>query len=126
MIFFLLATVLFVTVGYAQDQKKQGAVIYAAQTDHDFGKIKEADGKVSHVFVVKNTGTKPLVLTRVVASCGCTTPEYEKEPIMPGEEGKIKITFNPEGRPGQFIKTIAVYSNGMDGAYVLRIKGVVI
>lgn len=104
---------------------QQGAVITAVDADYDFGTIKENNGKVSHTFLIKNTGSAPLVLTRVVAACGCTTPEYSTEPIAPGKEGKILVTFNPAGRPGQFVKTIAVYSNGKDGSYILRIKGVV-
>ncbi|MDO4706883.1 MAG: DUF1573 domain-containing protein [Porphyromonadaceae bacterium] len=104
---------------------QQGAVIMAKETEHDFGVIKESNGKVSHTFVIKNTGSAPLVLTRVVAACGCTTPEYSTEPIAPGKEGKILVTFNPVGRPGQFVKTIAIYSNGKDGSYILRVKGLV-
>ncbi|KGN86400.1 MULTISPECIES: DUF1573 domain-containing protein [unclassified Porphyromonas] len=116
---------LLVFLGVAVAQAPKGAVISAEQTDYDFGVIKEANGKVSHTFVIKNTGTAPLVLTRVVAACGCTTPEYNTEPIAPGKEGKIVVTFNPAGRPGQFVKTIAVYSNGRDGSFTLRVKGVV-
>lgn len=114
----------FVGFAYAQ-QPQQGASISAKETEHDFGVIKESNGKVSHTFVIKNTGSAPLVITRVVAACGCTTPEYSTEPIAPGKEGKIVVTFNPLGRPGQFVKTIAVYSNGRDGSYTLRIKGLV-
>lgn len=110
-------------VSFAQAQRS--AVISASKTDHDFGVIKESAGKVTHTFVIKNAGNAPLVLTRVVASCGCTTPEYSTEPIAPGQEGRIVVSFNPAGRPGQFLKTIAVYSNGRDGAFTLRIKGVV-
>lgn len=123
LMFLLFASLLFISVGVAQNK---GATISAQKTEHDFGKIKEVDGLVSYVFKIKNTGSKPLVLSRVVASCGCTTPEYSQEPIAPGAEGEIKIVFNPAGRLGQFVKTIAVYSNGMDGAYILRIKGEVI
>lgn len=123
---FYVFAFLLVLVGFAQAQQpKQGAVITAKESEHDFGVIKEANGKVSHTFVIKNTGTAPLVLTRVVAACGCTTPEYSTEPIAPGKEGKILVTFNPLGRPGPFVKTIAVYSNGKDGSYTLRIKGLV-
>lgn len=114
----------FVGFAYAQ-QPQQGAFISAKETEHDFGVIKESNGKVSHTFVIKNTGSAPLVITRVVAACGCTTPEYSTEPIAPGKEGKIVVTFNPLGRPGLFVKTIAVYSNGRDGSYTLRIKGLV-
>lgn len=123
MLFALTALVLLLGVAVAQGSK--GAEISVATPDHDFGNITESAGKVSHTFSFKNTGTAPLVITRVIASCGCTTPQYSNEPIAPGKEGKIVVTFDPAGRPGQFLKTIAVYSNGKDGATTLRVKGVV-
>ena len=90
---------------------------------HDFGTIKEADGKVSHTFEVSNTGDMPLVITRVIASCGCTTPEWPKEPVAPGKKAQIKVTFDPAGRPGPFTKTISVYSNGKTGSFIMNIRG---
>lgn len=123
LLYILSAICLFVGIAFAQSTK--GAVISAAKPEHDFGVIKEANGKVTHTFVVKNTGTAPLVITRVVTTCGCTTPKYDSEPIAPGKEGKIVVSYNPAGRPGQFVKTIAVYSNGFDGGFRLHIKGVV-
>ncbi|MDF9829311.1 DUF1573 domain-containing protein [Parabacteroides sp. PF5-6] len=99
------------------------AVIAADQATHDFGEIKEVDGKVSHAFVIKNTGDQPLVITRVIASCGCTTPEWTKEPIAPGKTGTIQVTFDPAHRPGTFAKTMSVYSNGKTGSFILTIRG---
>ena len=119
-IIFIFMAILLAT-GMASAQKK--AVIAADETSHDFGQIKEADGKVSATFVVKNTGDAPLVITRVIASCGCTTPEWTKEPIAPGASGDIKITYDPKGRPGPFYKTISIFSNGKKGSYTLAIKG---
>ena len=87
---------ILLATGMASAQKK--AVIAADETSHDFGQIKEADGKVSATFVVKNTGDAPLAITRVIASCGCTTPEWTKEPIAPGQTGDIKITYDPKGK----------------------------
>ena len=107
------------------DNKSSDAQIEAVETEFDFGTIKEVDGPVSHTFIIKNTGSSPLVLTRVVASCGCTKPEFQTAPIAPGKTSAIKVTYNPAGRPGQFVKTISIYSNGKDGSYILRIKGVV-
>ena len=107
------------TMVYAQDK----AVISSDKTTHDFGKIKEADGPVSYTFKIDNTGNGPLILTRVIASCGCTTPEWTKEPIAAGKSGEIKITYNPKDRPGPSVKTISVYSNGKTGSFVLTIKG---
>jgi hypothetical protein len=67
-----------------------------------------------------------LVINRVQASCGCTTPTWTKEPIEPGKSGSIVVTYNPLGRPGIFVKTITVYSNATDEQTVLIIKGDVI
>lgn len=116
---FMFMAILLAT-GIAQ---AQGAIISAETTMHDFGVIKEADGKVSHTFKISNTGDKPLVITRVIASCGCTTPEWPKEPIAPGKTGEIKVTFDPAGRPGPFTKTISIYSNGKKGSFIMNIRG---
>lgn len=123
---FVIAS-LFLLVGalVGQNTDKKGAVITAEKTEFNFGTIKEVNGIVSHVFIIKNEGNAPLVITRVSASCGCTKPEFSTEPIAPGKESKIKVSYNPAGRPGQFTKSIAVYSNGKDGAFVLQIKGIV-
>ncbi len=118
-----ILSILAVCVTFAVAQKPKGAIISSAQPEHDFGVVKEANGPVVHTFVIKNIGTKPLVLTRVIAACGCTTPEYNPEPIAPNQERKISVKFNPAGRPGPFIKSIAIYSNGKDGSFTLRIKG---
>lgn len=111
----------------AQEVQKQtkGAAISAPEEQFDFGTIKEADGPVTHAFTLKNVGNAPLVITRASASCGCTKPKFSTEPIAPGKSAKIEVTYNPAGRPGQFVKTVAVYSNGKEGAFILRIKGVV-
>ena len=122
-IIFIFMAILLAT-GMVSAQQK--AVISAEETTHDFGTMKEADGNASYTFKIKNTGDAPLVLTRVIASCGCTTPEWTKEPIAPGKSGDIKITFDPKDRPGPFAKTISVYSNGKTGSYILTIRGEVV
>ncbi|MBO4362113.1 MAG: DUF1573 domain-containing protein [Paludibacteraceae bacterium] len=86
----------------------QQAVITFEKTDHDFGKINEADGKVTTVFTFKNEGMEPLVLSNVRASCGCTTPKWPRQPIEPGQTGEITVTYNPNGRPGRFTKTVTI------------------
>lgn len=110
----------------ASAQDDSAAKIVAKVTEHDFGVFKESDGKVSHVFVVKNEGKSPLVITRVISSCGCTTPTFTKEPIAPGKSGEIKVVYDPEGRIYPFVKTVSVYSNGKKGPLVLTIKGEVV
>ncbi|NLX66733.1 MAG: DUF1573 domain-containing protein [Bacteroidales bacterium] len=93
------------------------------KTEHNFGTIKEEIGNVSTQFEFTNTGKSPLVIQRVSASCGCTTPSYTKEPILPGKAGKISATYSTVRRPGTFNKTIRVYTNVPDTVYVLTIKG---
>ena len=79
------------------------------KTSHDFGKIPQ--GKpVSYEFEFTNTGDQPLVLKAVKASCGCTTPYYPTEPVLPGEKGKIKAVYNAAS-PGSFHKSINVTTN---------------
>ena len=94
--------------------------------EHNFGKIKEKDGPVSYEFVFSNDGTLPLVLGSVQPSCGCTTPDWTKEPVVPGKLGSIKVTYNPKGRPGPFTKSITVHSNAESNTVVLKIHGYVI
>lgn len=94
---------------------------------HDFGTIKEADGSVSCEFAFTNTGSEPIVIISANASCGCTRPEYPKKPIAPGKTDKIKVTYNPMGRPGEFNKTIKVRTNAQGKKSIsLKINGVVI
>ncbi len=91
----------------------------------NFGSIEEAKGLASHVFTITNQGDKPLVITQVTASCGCTRPEWTKEPIAAGKSGMLKVTYDPNDRPGPFYKTITIYSNA-ENRYNVAIKGNVI
>ena len=120
-------TLILLTAGAASAQQKEASIAVVGDATYDFGNIKEADGAVTHIFKIKNEGEIPLVVTKAVASCGCTTPEWTKEPIAPGKTGEIKVSFDPTGRPGPIAgKTISVYSNGKAGSFVLTIKGTVI
>ena len=119
----LLVCLVFSLVAMSQTQK---AVINFEVKTHDFGKILEKDGKVTYVFSFTNKGDAPLVINRVQASCGCTTPTWTKEPVEPGKGGDIAVTYNTSGRPGIFTKTITVYSNDQQEQTVLIIKGEVI
>ena len=128
-IIFLLTALVF-SIGALSAQQKKAVIsihpVFPRQKPDilrfDYQNLA-ADGKVSHTFKIDNTGDAPLVLTRVIASCGCTTPEWTKEPIAPGKSGDVKITYNPAGRPGVFAKAISIYSNGKKGSYILTIKG---
>jgi len=122
----LLFTFICLCCTFVSAQQKQAVIAVVDSAIYDFGDVKEVDGPVSHVFKIKNKGETPLVITSVNASCGCTTPTWTKEPIAPGKTGDIKATYDVNGRPGPFTKTISVYSNGSTGTYVLTIKGNVI
>ena len=90
---------------------------------HDFGKFKEADGKVTHKFEFVNTGGSDLIIQKVTASCGCTAPRWTREPIPPGGKGYVAATYNPAGRPGPFRKYVTVISNSNPGNARLTITG---
>ncbi|MDR0572474.1 MAG: DUF1573 domain-containing protein [Tannerella sp.] len=119
-------TLILLTASIASAQQKEASIAVVGDAVYDFGNIKEADGHVTHTFKIKNDGEAALVVTKVVASCGCTTPEWTKEPISSGKTGEIKVTFDSTNRPGPFTKTISVYSNGKTGSFILTIKGNVI
>jgi hypothetical protein len=92
-------------------------------TEHDFGTFKEDAGRQWFDFIVTNTGTEPLMIQNVVASCGCTTPEWTKQPIPAGATGKVTAIYDPVNRPGPFNKTLSVYANTKPEVVVLTIKG---
>ncbi len=90
---------------------------------YDFGNFKEADGKVTHKFEFINTGGSDLVVQNVTASCGCTAPQWTREPVPPGGKGFVAATYNPASRPGSFRKYITVVSNSNPGSVRLTITG---
>ncbi|MBQ9440240.1 MAG: DUF1573 domain-containing protein [Paludibacteraceae bacterium] len=103
----------------------QKPVIEFVETSHDFGTIPEEGGRVTHTFEFTNTGATPLLISNVRASCGCTTPNWTKEPVEPGQKGIVTATYNPAGRPGSFNKTITVSSNATAETVRLSIHGTV-
>ncbi|HKL09739.1 MAG TPA: DUF1573 domain-containing protein [Bacteroidales bacterium] len=116
-LFFCLITVF--TFG-----QQRGASISFEKDVHDFGKIKEDGGSVEYEFMFTNTGSEPLVITNVRATCGCTTPTWTQKPLMPGEKGFVKAAFDPRNRPGNFNKSIIITTNTINKSRViLRIIG---
>ncbi|NNF02168.1 MAG: DUF1573 domain-containing protein [Bacteroidia bacterium] len=92
---------------------------------HDFGDIKEGQ-KVEHLFTFVNSGSKDLLIISAEGSCGCTVPEFPKDPVKPGESSQIKVVFNSKGRKGPQIKTVKVIANTNDPLTELIIKANVI
>jgi len=94
-----------------------------SENQHDFGVFKEEAGPQKYDFILTNTGSQPLVIKNVVASCGCTTPEWTRQPIPAGSTGKLTAIYDPKDRPGQFNKTLSVYTNTQPEVTVVVIKG---
>ncbi len=93
-------------------------------TEHDFGTIDEGD-VVETVFKFKNEGKSELIISSAKASCGCTIPQWPKKPVMPGEEGEIKVKFNSRGKPNKQQKRITLTTNTSNGKEILIIKAFV-
>lgn len=94
------------------------------ETSHDFGSFPENAPKVTCKFKFTNTGDGPLVIHQAIASCGCTVPQYPKEPIKPGESGEITVTYNGAGKfPGHFRKSITLRTNAKQEVVRLYVEG---
>ncbi len=126
-IWLLSATLAFAQTPPAENKAEAEELphIEFKETTHDFGQIPlQADA--THEFTFSNTGKVPLVLSNVRASCGCTVPEWPKEPVLPGEEGVIKIKYTTVNRPNVINKAVIVHSNADNKQVILRIKGEVV
>lgn len=125
-IVFLIAALL--TLPVMAKKKKDGGnpLIKFTEQTYNFGNVKEQGGPVSHEFEFFNTGNGNLVILDATAQCGCTRPEYPKNPVAPGKKGKVKITYNPVGRPGPFRKTVTLKTNAKPRKVTLVIEGTVV
>ncbi|MFY0627379.1 MAG: DUF1573 domain-containing protein [Reichenbachiella sp.] len=121
-ILYSLSFLLISFVSLGQEKSQMDFV----ETEHDFGEIKESDGPAIYEFEFVNNRDTPIIISGVKASCGCTTPAWSKEPVLPGEKGFIKAQYNPRNRPGSFRKTLTVTANVESGRVYLYIKGKVI
>jgi hypothetical protein len=122
-VFFIFSLLIFGIIAKSQVATTK---MQLSATEHDFGTFKEEAGRQTYDFIVTNTGIEPLVIKNVVASCGCTTPDWTKQPIPAGGKGKVTAIYDPANRPGQFNKTLSVYTNTKPEVVVLVIKGEVI
>lgn len=103
-------------------QNANGPEIKFEVEEYNYGTIKQGD-KVTYDFVFTNTGKEPLIITAAQGSCGCTVPEWPKEPIAKGGKGTIHVEFNSAGKMGMQDKTVTITSNSKSGQKVLHIKG---
>jgi hypothetical protein len=111
-------------LAFAITARAQGVMQFEKEL-HDFGNVPEGT-MATHEFKFKNTGNQPIIIANVQASCGCTTPDWTKTPVMPGKMGIIKAMYSSAGRPGVFNKTVTVTSNAAAPSVVLSIKGTVL
>ena len=100
-------------------------VISFKETSHDFGKVIQGE-IVSYAFHFTNTGKSDLLIADVSASCGCTATKYPKEPVKPGEEKVIEVTFDSSGREGYEYKTVTIAANTQPNTTVISIKAQVV
>ncbi|MCR5680787.1 MAG: DUF1573 domain-containing protein [Prevotella sp.] len=120
LILFTLLLVCGMTTAMAQ---KPAEIKFDKQT-HDFGTFSEKEPIVKCTFTFTNVGESPLIINQAVASCGCTVPEYTKTPVLPGQKGEIKVTYNGTGKfPGHFKKSITIRTNGVVEMTRLYIEG---
>ncbi|ARV07944.1 hypothetical protein BTO04_00880 [Polaribacter sp. SA4-10] len=89
----------------------------------DYGKIAKSSNGV-RTFVFTNVGDKPLTINKIQSTCGCTVPKKPEHPIMPGDKGEIKVSYDTK-RLGGFSKSITIYSNAKKTRKVIKIKGLV-
>jgi hypothetical protein len=121
---FLMAAVMVAGFAASAQDIKATDVISAASTEYNFGKIKQGT-PVTTFFELKNTSERPLVIESALAGCGCTTPEYSKEPIAPNSVTKLKVGYNAAAM-GPFTKDVTVKLAGIQQPMTLRITGEVI
>ena len=119
----VLASFLMLNTVNAQELQS-GAIIEFEKDVHDYGTIQQnANG--TYEFKFKNTGNEPLTISNAKGSCGCTVPEWPKEPIAPGESGVIKVKYDTK-RVGPFGKSVTIQSNATnEPVKTLRIRGTV-
>ena len=96
-------------------------VIKFESTDHDFGNIKAGE-KVNYTYKFTNAGTSDLIISDAKASCGCTVPNYTKEPVKPGGTGEVSVVFDSTGKSGSVTKTVTLTLNTEKGNETLNFK----
>ncbi|MBK5286337.1 MAG: DUF1573 domain-containing protein [Bacteroidia bacterium] len=110
--------------GENKSDMKLPAFSFKTET-HEFGTITEGE-KVSYSFQFTNSGKADLVITNASGSCGCTVPEYSKEPVPPGKTGMINVIFDSSGKEGHQNKTVTIVANTIPNSKVITITGEVV
>lgn len=120
----LLLFVMMITASISVMFAQGKAEIKFDKTTYNFGTFSEKEPIVTGTFTFTNIGDAPLVIHQAVASCGCTVPEFTKEPVLPGQSGTIKVTYNGEGKfPGHFKKSITLRTNAKTEMMRIYVEG---
>lgn len=122
-LFITALTMAFMLIG-ASAQEKIGEGLEIDKMVHNFGDIMLDSGPVSCTFTVRNTGKKPAVIYNVTTTCGCTDVNWTKEPIRPGKEGKISVTYSNDEGPYPFDKSLTVYLSDVKKPVILKLRGI--
>tara|TARA_R110002073_G_scaffold8207_5_gene45803 strand:+ start:17756 stop:18142 length:387 start_codon:yes stop_codon:yes gene_type:complete len=118
----LLSFAFILFIGFSSSSQTEPEFKFEMETIN-YGKIKHGSNGV-RIFEFTNVGKSPLVITKVQASCGCTVPKKPEQPILPGEKGKIEVSYDTK-RVGGFSKVITIYSNAKNARKMVKIKGYV-
>jgi hypothetical protein len=97
-------------------------IVEILESEYDFGLIKQGE-KATHNYKIRNIGNSDLLITSAKGSCGCTVPEWPREPIKPGNEANIKVTFDSKGKTGKQNKRVTLMTNAIPNVKILTIKG---
>ena len=125
MYFLLLPVLSFAQQAQDTTVSKDGAKMHFEEMEFDFGDIYQGD-KVQHTFEFINIGNQPLVINNVLTTCGCTAPEWPKDPIPPGNTGTVKVVFNSSAKMGRQNKVITIRSNSVGSDQRLKIVAMVL
>ena len=129
MVFIFFITVISTNVLYGQTTWENDSSVFAQITveneSYNFGELIQGD-KGAHIFKFRNIGNAPLILNNVLSTCGCTAPEWSKEPIPADSTGIIKVVFDSTAKIGRQNKVITIRSNSKNGDYRLRISAMVL
>jgi hypothetical protein len=128
-----IAIALFFSVVSCKDKKADFvstgtpgfAVMKFSESAHDFGEINAYD-KVEHTFEFTNEGDTNLIIESAKGSCGCTVPDYPKEPVEPGESGKITVKFDPSGKNGKQHKVVTIVANTENKIEKLDVRATIV
>ena len=123
--FIIIISILLLLINPLRSQTVSPNITFVERS-YDFGSILEKNGKVSHVFIFHNIGSKPVVIDEIQSGCGCIGRVLSKTPVKPGGQGKVTIIFNPSYKSGFFDKEILVFSNKGQNYTRIWVKGNVI